>query len=156
MTAFLTDMGDGPLVVPHRMEKTGIRRGLYEDLALKILYLNGEMSLIELSDRMCLSLGVIEEIFQFFRKERLCEVKGMTGGTHKIVATTEGRQRAGDLLSLNQYTGPAPVSLTDYVSQVKGQSVQGTVINAEQLERAFSRLVLSQELLLSIGTAVVS
>ena len=63
MTAFLTDMGDGPLMVPHRMEKTGIRRGLYEDLALKILYLNGEMSLIELGDRMCLSLGVIEEIF---------------------------------------------------------------------------------------------
>ena len=60
-------MGDGPLMVPHRMEKTETRRGLYEDLALKILYLNGEMSLIELGDRMCLSLGVIEEIFQFFR-----------------------------------------------------------------------------------------
>jgi MoxR-like ATPase len=156
MTDFLTDMGDGPLMVPHRMEKTGVRRGLYEDLALKILYLNGEMSLIELSDRMCLSLGVIEEIFQFFRKERLCEVKGMSGGTHRIVATTEGRQRAADLLSLNQYTGPAPVCLTDYVSQIRAQSVQGTVIHSEQLEKAFSQLVLSDELLLAIGTAVVS
>jgi MoxR-like ATPase len=143
-------------MVPHRIEKTGIRRGLYEDLALKILYLNGEMSLIELCDRMCLSLGVIEEIFQYFRKERLCEVKGMSGGTHRIVATTEGRQRAADLLSLNQYTGPAPVSLSDYVSQIKGQSIQGTVIHPEQLETAFSQLVLSDELLLHVGTAVVS
>jgi MoxR-like ATPase len=143
-------------MVPNRIEKTGIRRGLYEDLALKILYLNGEMSLIELCDRMCLSLGVIEEIFQYFRKERLCEVKGMSGGTHRIVATTEGRQRAADLLSLNQYTGPAPVSLSDYVSQIKGQSIQGTVIHPEQLETAFSQLVLSDELLLHVGTAVVS
>jgi MoxR-like ATPase len=156
MTDFLTDMGNGPLMVPHRIEKTGIRRGLYEDLALKILYLTGEMSLIELSDRMCLSLGVIEEIFQFFRKERLCEVKGMSGGTHRIVATTEGRQRAADLLSLNQYTGPAPVSLVDYVAQIRAQSVQGTIVHEEQLEKAFSQLVLSEQLLLQIGTAVVS
>ena len=109
-----------------------------------------------MGDRMCLSLGVIEEIFQFFRKERLCEVKGMTGGTHKIVATTEGRQRAGDLLSLNQYTGPAPVSLADYINQIKCQSIQGTLIHPEQLEPAFNQLVLSDELLLRVGTAVVS
>src|SRR5260370_1509788 len=156
MTDFLTDMGNGPLMVPHRIEKTGIRRGLYEDLALKILYLTGEMSLSELSDRMCLSLGVIEEIFQFFRKERLCEVKGMSGGTHRIVATTEGRQRAAELLSLNQYTGPAPVSLVDYVAQIKGQRVQGTIVHEQQLEKAFSQLVLNEQLLLQIGTAVVS
>lgn len=156
MTDFLTEMGNGPLMVPHRMEKTGIRRGLYEDLALKILYLSGEMSLIELGDRMCLSLGVIEEIFQFFRKERLCEVKGMSGGTHRIMATTEGRHRAADLLSLNQYTGPAPVSLGDYVAQIKGQSVQGTMVHAEQLEQAFAQLVMSKELFLQIGSAVVS
>jgi MoxR-like ATPase len=105
---------------------------------------------------MCLSLGVIEEIFQFFRKERLCEVKGMSGGTHRIATTTEGRQRAADLLSLNQYTGPAPVSLIDYIAQIRGQSVQGTVIRPEQLEQAFTQLVLSDEFLLQVGTAVVS
>ena len=80
----------------------------------------------------------------------------MSGGTHRIVATTEGRQRAADLLSLNQYTGPAPVSLVDYVAQIKGQSVQGTIVHEEQLEKAFSQLVLSEQLLLQIGTAVVS
>lgn len=156
MTEFKTDISNGPLTMPHRVEQTGIRRGLFEDLALKILYLHGEMSLIELSDHMCLSLGIIEQIFQFFRKERLCEVKGMTGGSHIIVATSEGRQRAADLLSLNQYTGPAPVSLADYISQIKRQSVQGTMVHAEQLKRAFSQLVLRDELLLRIGTAVVS
>ena len=41
MTDFLTEMNQGPLVVPHRIERTGIRRGLLEDLALKILYLHG-------------------------------------------------------------------------------------------------------------------
>src|SRR5215467_2282936 len=156
MTDFLTEMNSGPLVVPQRIEHTGIRRGLLEDLALKVLYLGGEMTLIELSDHLCLSLGVVEEIFQFFRKERLVEVKGMVGGTHRIATSAEGRQRAADLLSLNQYTGPAPVSLADYISQIKRQSVQGTVVHREQLKEAFSQLVLSDQLLLGIGTAVVS
>ena len=156
MTDFLTEMNSGPLVVPQRIERTGVRRGLLEDLALKVLYLGGEMTLIELSDHLCLSLAVVEEIFQFFRKERLCEVKGMTGGTHRIAASVEGRQRAADLLSLNQYTGPAPVSLSDYIARIKHQSVQASGVRPEQLEFAFQQLVLTDDMLLRVGTAVVS
>jgi MoxR-like ATPase len=156
MTDFLTEMNQGPLVVPHQIERTGIRRGLLEDLALKILYLNGEMTLVQLSDHLCLSLGVVEEIFQFFRKEQLCEVKGMSGGTHRIATSMEGRQRAADLLSLNQYTGAAPVSLADYVSRTKHQSIQATGVRPEQLADAFEELVLGDDMLLRVGTAVVS
>ena len=156
MSDFVTEMKEGPLAAPQQIEQTGIRRGLLEDLALKILYLNGEMTLLQLSDHLCLSLGVVEEIFQFFRKERLCEVKGMTGGTHRIAASIEGRQRAADLLSLNQYTGPAPVSLTDYVERTKQQSVKATPIRPEQLAEAFVDLVLGDDMLLRVGTAIVS
>src|SRR5215813_8015058 len=156
MTDFLTEMNSGPLVVPQRVERTGIRRGLLEDLALKVLYLGGEMTLIELSDHLCLSLAVVEEVFQFFRKERLVEVKGMTGGTHRIACSVEGRQRAADLLSLNQYTGPAPVSLSDYVARVKHQSIKVTGVRPEQLEEAFQQLVLGDDMMLRLGTAVVS
>jgi len=156
MTDFLTEMNSGPLVVPHQIERTGIRRGLLEDLALKILYLNGEMTLVQLSDHLCLSLAVVEEIFQFLRKERLCEVKGMSGGTHRIATSVEGRQKAADLLSLNQYTGAAPVSLADYVARTKHQSIQATGVRPEQLADAFESLVLGDDMLLRVGTAVVS
>jgi len=143
-------------MMPHKLEEVGIRRGLLEDLALKILYLHGEMSLIQLSEHMCLSLGVIEEIFHFFRQEQLCEVKGMTGGTHRIVASQQGRQRAADLLSLNQYAGPAPVSLEDYSARVLMQSVRNTRIGPNNVQGALADLVLGEDLLLRIGTAVVS
>jgi hypothetical protein len=156
MTELLTELGKGRLVAPQRMENTGIRRGLYEDLALKILYLNGEMSLIELSDKTCLSLGVIEEIFHFFRKERLCEVKGMVGGTHRIVASQEGRERAAGLLSLNQYAGPVPVSLKDYTERVRAQTVKNVHITPKEVQAALGDLILDDEILLRVGTAVVS
>jgi hypothetical protein len=57
------------LMIPDQIQRTGVRRGLLEDLALKLLS-QREMSLVEMSQHTCLSLGVIEEIFHFFRKEQ--------------------------------------------------------------------------------------
>lgn len=156
MDTSITEINRSSVMMPHKLEEVGIRRGLLEDLALKILYLHGEMSLIQLSEHMCLSLGVIEEIFHFFRQEQLCEVKGMTGGTHRIVASQQGRQRAADLLSLNQYAGPAPVSLEDYSARVLMQSVRNTRVGPNDVQAALADLVLRDDLLLRIGTAVVS
>lgn len=144
------------LVTPQECTETGIRRSLLEDLALKILYLNGEMTLPELSRHTCLSLGVIEQIFQYFRKQQLCEVKGMTGGTHRIVPSTEGKERAVSLLSISQYAGPAPVSLSDYHSRVRAQSVRQAEVRPDDLLRAFHSLVLDEDLVSRIGAAVVS
>jgi len=149
-------MQEMELGTPQEIEQTGIDRALLEDLALKILYLNGEVSLVGLSDRMCLGLGVIDEIFNFFRKEQLCEVKGMVGGSHRIVATAQGKLRAGELLSRNQYAGPAPVSLMDYGTRVRMQSVQQTQVQRADLVRAFHPLILDEDLIYRLGTAVVS
>ncbi len=141
---------------PQEVEATSLRRGLLQDLALKVLYLNGEMSLVDLGNHMCLSLGVVETIFQFFRKEQLCEVKGMAGGSHRITASDRGKARAADLLTLNQYIGPAPVSLTEYTDWVRAQSVQMPKVTPADLRRAFHEMVLSEETLSRLGTAVVS
>ncbi len=144
------------VMVPQQVRRTGIRKGLLEDLSLKILYLHGEMSLVELSEHTCLGLGVIEEIFQFFRKGQLCEVKGMDGSSHRIVASAQGKQRAADLLMLNQYAGPAPVSLGDYVARVDMQSVQRVALNPSDVRRAFCQLVLGEDVLSRVGASVIS
>lgn len=144
------------LIAPQAISDTGVRKSLLEDLAVKILFLGGEMSLVDLSDRMCLSLGAIEEIFQFLRKEQLCEVKGISRGTHRIAISSNGKTRASELLALNQYAGPAPVSLMDYTLRVHSQSIQQTEFQSADLERAFHDLVLPDELVARLGTAIVS
>ena len=144
------------LAMPQAALETGIRKGFLEDLALKVLYLNGEMSLIELSDHLCLGPAIIEGIFQFLRKEQLCEVKGMVGNIHRIAASIQGKMRAAELLSLSQYTGQAPVSMADYKLRVRAQSVQQSVIRPEDLARAFHHLVLIEDIVSQLGAALVS
>lgn len=152
----VVNMGEISLGVPQDVKATGVSRSLLEDLALKILFVNGEMSLVDLGNRMCLSLGVVEEIFNSFRKEQLCEVKGMSGGSHRITLTSQGKSRAFDLLRLSQYAGPAPVSLMDYTMRVRAKGVQQTRISRQDLIRAFYPLVLDDDLLYRLGTALVS
>ena len=141
---------------PQAIVDTGISRTLIEGLALKSLFQAGQLSLVELGDRMCLSLPVVEEIFQTLRREQLCEVKGMTHGTHTIAGSGLGKERASELLAFSQYVGPAPVSLENYSQRVRAQSVQNTKLQHADLKRTFKNLVLNEELLTRLGTAISS
>jgi len=134
----------------------GIPRSLVHELALKILYLRGELSLRELAHHMRISYSIVEEVFQRLRKEQLCEVKGMVGSVHYITTTSAGKARAAELLSQNQYTGPAPVSLEDYSARVLQQSIRSSSVTPAEVERGFSHLVLAPQTLDQIGTAAVS
>ncbi len=138
------------------IEELGVRRNLLEDLALKTLYLVGEMTLHELSRHMGLSPSMGEELFQRLRKDQLCQVTGMAGRVQCITTTSAGKSRALELLAQNQYTGPAPVSLDDYVGRIRAQTVRRIQIVPSDMNRAFEHLVLDNQTLNQLGTAVMS
>ncbi|HUI42843.1 MAG TPA: hypothetical protein VL523_12830 [Terriglobia bacterium] len=142
--------------VPHTIEETGVPKSLLEALALKTLYIGGELSLLDLADRMQLSYPVAVELFERLRREQLCEVKGMDGGVHRIATTSGGKKEALDLLSQSQYAGPAPVSLKNYNQMVRAQSVKDFNVHPEDMVRGFRDLVLTDETLSQLGTAIVS
>jgi MoxR-like ATPase len=80
----------------------------------------------------------------------------MAAGSHVIVASGQGKQRAAELMTINQYTGPAPVSLADYTMRVGMQSVQKITLKPSDVSRAFYSMVLDQDMLNRVGTALVS
>lgn len=144
------------IVAPNAVEEMRVGRKLLEELALKTLYMTGELSLRDLAAQMRLSLAIVNELFQRLRKEQLCEVTGMEGGIHRIVVTSQGRARALELLSSSQYVGPAPVSFPDYISRIRTQTVRDLEVHPADIQRAFHKLVLKERTLKEIGTAIVS
>jgi len=141
---------------PKSLRDLGVRKSLVQNLALKILYLHGELMLVHLAEQMRISLSVVTEIFELLRKEQLCEVKGMVGGVHRVSSTTLGNARAHELLELNHYAGPVPVSLDDYTSHVRAQSIRNLTFHPEQIETAFGHLVLQAGTVNQLGTAITS
>jgi len=138
------------------VEQMGVRRSLLEDLALKTFYLQGEVTPRELATQMRVGLGVVKELFDALRKDQFVEIKGMAGGDFRVTTTAQGRERALALLAQNQYAGPAPVSLKDYVGRVRQQSVRDFNVRPEDMAQAFEHLVLSEPILKQLGTAMVS
>src|SRR6185437_13331092 len=146
----------GPEHRPRTIADVGIRESLLEDIALKALYLSGPFTVIDLAEQTRLSFEVADQIFTRLRSKLLCEVAGMVGNVPRIAISTHGRARALELLAQNQYSGSAPVSLESYVTQVRRQSVRNVEVGPREVERAFSHMVLDDELLSEFGMALNS
>ena len=151
-----TDPVVGPTHKPVTIAEVGLRQSVLEDLALKTLYLSGPFSVLELSKLMRLSFEVASELLKRLRTEQLCQVTGMSGQIANLAITSQGRTRAQELLAQSQYTGPAPVTLTSYITQVKKQSVTNVEVHPADVENAFAQLVLDDETLWQLGTALNS
>jgi predicted ATPase with chaperone activity len=155
-SALATQMEPTFLPSPDNVEEVGVRRALLEDLALKTIYVTAPPSLVELASGMRLGYGVVDELFRRLRNDHLTEVTGMIGNAPQFTLTSAGRARALELLSLNQYVGPAPVSLDSYVRQVRRQTVRNIPVHPADIRRAFSELVLEDKTLDKLGAALNS
>ena len=150
------EVSTGPVQAPATLEEFDIPVNLLEELALKILFMAGQMSVLDIAERMRVCFPVANELFQRLRKEQLCDATGMLGNVYRIAISSSGRARAMDLLALNQYTGPAPVSLDSYIRQTRAQGVHNFEVHPQDLTRAFAKLVLDDKTLYQLGTAINS
>jgi predicted ATPase with chaperone activity len=146
----------GPTLKPRSLDHVGVRQQVLEDLALKTLYLSGPFSVYQLSELTCLSFEVANELFLRLREQLLCQVTGMSTNIPVLAITSQGRTRAIELLSQNQYVGPAPVSLQSYVEQVRKQSIRSVATRQPDVARAFAHLVIDDQTLWKLGTSLNS
>jgi predicted ATPase with chaperone activity len=146
----------GPAYRPQTISEIDVRQAVLEDLALKTLYISGSLSVLELSEKMRLSFQITDELLCRLRAERFCHVTGITRNIPQLAITSQGRSRAVELLSQNQYSDAAPVSLASYVEQTRQQSVQNAEVHPADVERAFAHLVMDIEMLRQLGTALNS
>lgn len=143
---------------PLSIEDTGLSLQFLVELLVKTLFVRGQMRLVDLIEVSRLPLAVIEPVLIFIRTERMCEVVRSSGAeTATSYNLTElGRQRAEDFLQKSRYVGPAPVSLSAYVEQVRLQSVANMGVVREQLRSAFKGFVIKDTLLSQFGAAMNS
>jgi predicted ATPase with chaperone activity len=151
-----TDPHAGPVHRPQSLKAIDVRRAVLEDLALKILYISGTLSVLELSEKTRLSFEIANDLFLRLRAEQFCQVTGMAGNIPHVAITSQGRARAVELLTQSHYAGVAPVSLESYVRQAKKQGVRDVEVHPADVERCFTHLVIDQNTMHRFGTALNS
>jgi len=150
-----------PLSKPLSIGDLGVSRATVVDLALKILYFEGEADGAQIADVMKIPLPVAVDILDTLRKEKLCSVLGGDSGilpVYRYGITQEGIDRAREALLRNEYVGAVPVSLDTYGEIVQRQSVAMacSVIKPDDLGRALGELIVNPSVINQLGPAVNS
>ncbi|MDD2320261.1 MAG: ATPase [Geobacteraceae bacterium] len=144
---------------PMTVAETGLEVTQIEDLLMKHMLSMGDFKIADLAERSKLSIAVVESVMETLRRDKFVEVKGGTGYaavTYTFKISETGKNRAGELLDLCRYTGPAPVSLEDYRLMVQTQTVKSAIVSEESVKKAFSHLVLNENVLRRLGPAISS
>jgi len=144
---------------PETLEETGVAASVLHQLILKTFYSRGDMLGGELADRLGLKFSLIEGIIDSFKHQRFLEAKksmGMGNSTVLFALTDTGRNHARECLESNQYTGQAPVPLSQYADMVRRQRRKEGWLTPEVLREAYRRMVVTPRILAQIGPAVSS
>jgi predicted ATPase with chaperone activity len=145
-------------MAPRSLQEAGLRLDLVVQLLLKTLHFVGELSGVEMADRLGVTFPVIEPAIEPLKSQHLVEIVGGTqlgAPSYRYRITQLGRERAAVFLSNNMYTGAAPVPLDQYLAYMKAfaASVPRDASRAD-VRRAFKHLVLSDRVLDQVGPAV--
>jgi len=145
-------------IQPRNVADTGVSRGLLLGLLLKFMRVQSCETLPDLSERMHLPHGVIQELMDEAVVQKLVHVLGSisTGIVRYIryALSDNGRDAAGEAMEQTQYLGPTPVSLAAFQNQVGKQKITDQIIDLESLRRAFGSMILSEAVLRRLVPAI--
>ena len=146
---------------PRSLKDTGLSLGFVADLALKVLYSEGYLSGVDWCERVKLPFaGVMEEVVEFLKREKLLEVRGAGGGftqaTYQYAITAKGSEKAREAMDRSQYAGAAPVPLDAFTDAIRAQPLGRVRIGQRLMRQTLSHLVINETTLSQLGPAINS
>jgi predicted ATPase with chaperone activity len=152
---------------PKEPQDLGRTLDTLEELTLKNLYLNGEMSASQLAKQVKVPLQIVTRVVKLLSDEELLTVVGQNksgfdlGGDFTYALYAKGIEKARNILERNQYIGVLPVTFEEYQA-VTRDYMKGVTVNPEfrvtpdKVKEVFSRRIGYQELNHVIGQAAAS
>ncbi len=136
----------------------GLPTAFLSDLILRHFARLGELRLYEVAHHLGLPVPAVDGLLTHMRSLALLEVprRGSLELDVSYALTDAGQRQARLAFEKCQYVGPAPVTLPDYVVQVREQSQHLAPVRAARLQQAMADLVIDPAMLPTLGSALNS
>jgi hypothetical protein len=144
-----------------KLEDTGLSLLWLQDLTLKILYFQGNLSGFKVAEELALPFaGITDQILEALKREKLVEVKssavGLGEGSYQFAITGQGIERAREALDRSQYAGAAPVPIEIYNDAIRRQGKHRITVTSRTMRQLLSQLVISNATFEQLGPALNS
>lgn len=135
----------------------GLDIGVVESLILKYLVGVGSATGGLIATELCLPAEPIFELLaQLKHQQIVVHVAAAAMGDFTYRLTDSGMDRARRYMRESMYVGPAPVPIDQYIYGMLGQTITKCHPKQEDLNRAFSDLLVSHEMFEILGPAINS
>jgi hypothetical protein len=142
---------------PKTLAEAAVTEGQLEHLALKCLGACGDMSGHQLAEQHAMPFRLMEPVLAGLKQAQLVGFRSSAPMNDYVYQLTDlGRERAKKLTEYCSYFGAAPVSLKSYIHSVSEQTLTKVHPTRQDLDRAFSDLLVNQNMLRRLGPAVNS
>lgn len=144
---------------PKTLNDTGLSESFVSGLIIKHLYRFGSLTGSAVADNIRLPFPLIDPLLDDIVTNTYAEKRGGRGlgnATDRFALTERGRAYARDILTLDTYTGPAPIPLDQYSRHVREETIRRIKVTNMLLREAWQTFVLDEELFEFLGPAIRS
>lgn len=142
---------------PRDFKDAGLDPGIVESLILKYLLGVGSATGATIASELCLPSGSVTQLLAALKQQQIVvHVKSASMGDFDYTMTDAGRERAARAMLESMYVGPAPVPIDVYVRSVRAQTIANMHPQESELRRAFSDLLINQQMFDTLGPAINS
>ena len=146
-------------VEPDSIEATGIDENELVGLLMKLIYTWRLESNREFADAIKLPAGIVAKLVRIATERKLLYARGVRAENAAAMnygLTDEGKRWAIEALARSQYTGPAPVTLEEYVDRVNLQKITNEVITFQRVRNSVTDLAMEDSMIEQSGPALNS
>jgi predicted ATPase with chaperone activity len=138
-------------------EETGLTDATIESLILKFLMNIGMASGRRIAAELGLPFGLFPEFLRELKNQQIVAyTNSATANDYVYSLTDSGRMRAKLYFEECAYAGTAPVPFDDYLDAVTAQTITTEHPKEEDLRRAFSDLLIADDIFAMLGPAINS
>jgi DNA polymerase III delta prime subunit len=146
-------------VEPPTIEATGIDETELLSLLMKLIYTWRLQSNREFAEAIKLPAHLVVKLIRQATERKLLYAKGVRAdnmAAMNYALTDEGTRWALEALERSQYTGPAPVTLEQYIDRVNLQKITNEVVTFQRVRNNVSDLAMEDEMIVQSGPALNS
>ncbi|QDU30233.1 hypothetical protein ETAA8_53520 [Anatilimnocola aggregata] len=144
-------------IEPPTIRDAGLTDSEVEALVLKFLLARGDLTGREMADQVRMPFVLVDALLRALKQDQLLIYRSSAPMNDYVYQLTDlGRERSRRYMEHCTYFGSAPVSLMDYILGVTAQSLTKQHPSQDDLNRAFSDILVNPNMLRRLGPAINS